>query len=188
MRSSRHCRATVLRSLLVVVSIAWAGSAAAQDDDAIELRGLLSARFAHAYQMGEVGSVDLGDSQGVDTAIGFSMGDHFAFQLGFEWQTDDDFDTYYFPATFRGYSPLLFERLSLYGEFGIGLFFLEPDGALSSTDNERAAGYHAGGGLQADISENLSLIWYAKYKRGFGQVDDFESVVHGVGLQYSWGL
>jgi hypothetical protein len=192
--SRRVIRPTRGASLALVAALGimlTAGSASAQSGDAgeLDLRGLLSVRFAHAYEMSDldVGG-KLGDSQGVDVAAGLRMGEHFAFQLGWEWQTDDDFDTHYFPAQIRGYSPALLERIRLYGDLGIGILFTRMHNDFNANDDERAAAFHAGGGLQIDVTEEIGLLWYVKYKRGLGELDDFESVVHGVGLQYSWGL
>jgi opacity protein-like surface antigen len=176
----------------VVASFALcAATASAQDEgeDALELFGLFSARYAHAYEMSDldVGG-ELDDSRGVDLAAGFRAGEYFAFQVGYEWQTDQDFDSHYFPLIFRGYSPALFERARLYGEAGLGLFFTRPHDDFNGNGNERASAFHVGGGLQIDITEAFGLLWYLKYKRGLGEVDDWESVVNGVGLQYTWGL
>ena len=165
------------------------GTALAADDGEFELRGLISARFANAWQQGSLDDGgDLDDSQGIDTAIGFRAGEYFAFSLGWEWQTDDDFDTHYFPANFRFYSPALLERVRLYATTGMGLLFTRTHDSFNPNGDDRAAAFHAGGGLQIEITEEIGLLWYAKYNRGLGSADDFESVVHGVGLQYSWGL
>ena len=191
MRFSRPSRSMVLGSLLVAVSVALAsGNASAQSDSGqLEARGLLSVRFAQGYQNGDLdvgGNLD--DTSGIEVGAGFSLGDYFSFQLGYEGQYDDDYDTHYFPATFIGYSPAVFERVRFYGTAGIGLFFARTHDSLNANDNERASGFHAGGGLEIAITEQLALLWYAKYMQGLGSADDYESVVQGIGLQFSWGL
>ena len=110
MRFSRRSSSTVLRGLalavvstLAAVVILAAGTASAQE--MTEIRGLLSASGVYAIQMGELGDgSDTDDSAGIDVAVGFKLGDHFAFQLGYDWQKSSDFDTHYFPAIFRGYA------------------------------------------------------------------------------------
>ncbi len=172
---------------VTLVTLTLAGAAAAQEEE--QFKGLVSVGFAHSYQFSDldVGG-DLDDGVGIDVAAGFQAGKHLAFLVGYEWQTDDDFDTHYFPVTIRAYSPVLLERLRLYGTVGVGVFFTRVHGKFSPNDNDRAAAFHAGGGFQVDISEELGLLVYAKYQRGFGQVDDYESVVQGVGFEYRWGL
>ena len=61
-------------------------------------------------------------------------------------------------------------------------------GSIFLEEAERAGAFDAGGGFHVDITEDVALLAYARYKRGLGEVDDFESVVSGVGFEYRWGL
>ncbi len=172
---------------VTLVTLTLAGAAAAQEEE--QFKGLVSVGFAHSYQFSDldVGG-DLDDGVGIDVAAGFQAGKHLAFLVGYEWQTDDDFDTHYFPVTVRAYSPVLLDRLRLYGMVGLGVFFTRVHHEFNPNGNQRAAAYHVGGGLQVEISEELGLLVYAKYKAGIGEVDDYESIVQGVGFEYRWGL
>lgn len=173
--------------VLTLLGLLAAGAASAQDE--LELKGLLSARFAHAYQLSDLDiGGELDDSLGIDVAAGFQAGRYLAFQLGYEWQTDGDFDTHYFPVTVRAYSPVLLERLRLYGTVGLGVFFTRTHHEFNGNLNERAAAFHAGGGFSVDINDDLGLLVYAKYMQGLGQTSDFKSIVQGVGFEYRWGL
>ena len=180
-------RSLCLQVTVTLLALTLAGGASAQEKT--KLTGLLSASFAYSHQMGDLdpgGNLD--DGLGVDIGAGFQAGEYLAFLLGYEWQTNDDFDTHYFPLSVRAYSPVLLDRLRMYGTVGIGVFFTRVHDEFNPNGNERAAGFHAGGGFSIDLSEEIGLLVYTKYKRGLGQVDDFESFVNGVGLEYRWGL
>lgn len=169
------------------LALTLAGAASAQEES--PLKGIISGSFANAYEFSDLDEGgDLDDSVGVDVAVGFQAGEYLAFQLGYEWQTDSGFDTHYFPAIVRGYSPVLLDRLRLYGTVGLGLLFTRPHDEFSGNGNERAGAFHVGGGLSVDITKDLGLLVYLKYKRGMGEVDDWESLVQGVGLEYRWDL
>lgn len=180
-------RSLRLQLTVTILALTLAGAASAQNKT--ELRGLLSVRFAHASEMSDLdvgGKFD--DSQGIDVAAGFRYGESLAFQLAYEWQTDNDFDTHYFPVTVRAYSPELLERARLYGTAGLGVLFTRVHNDFKPVGNQRGAAFHVGGGLEISLNEQIDLLLYAKYKRGLGETDDFESVVQGIGLQYHWGL
>jgi hypothetical protein len=180
-------RSLCLQVTVTLLALTLAGAASAQEET--ELKGLLSVSFAHSYQMGDLdvgGNLD--DGVGLDVAAGFQAGEHLAFLLGYEWQTNDDYDTHYFPVSVRVYSPLLLDRLRLYGTVGVGVFFTRVHNEFNPNGNDRAAAFHTGGGFSVDVSEELGLLVYLKYQRGLGQVDDFESLVPGVGFEYRWGL
>ena len=170
-----------------MLAIALAGAATAQDETNLE--GVLSLGFAYSSQQTELEyGGKLKDGVGIDLDAGFQAGEHFAFLLGYEWQTSADFDSFYFPVSVRAYSPLLLERVRLYGTVGIGVFFARLHHEFNANGSERAAAFDAGGGFHVDITDNVALLAYARYKRGFGEVDDFESVVSGVGFEYRWDL
>ena len=176
-----------LQLTVTILVLTLGGAASAQNQT--ELRGLLSVRFAHASELSEMDTGGkFNDGQGIDIAAGFRAGERFAFQLGYEWQTDDDFDTHYFPVTVRAYSPVLMERVRLYGTVGLGVFFTRVHNDFNPNGNQRAAAFHTGGGFEIELNESIGLLVYAKYKRGLGEASNFESIVQGVGFQYHWGL
>lgn len=180
-------RSLRLQLTVTMLSLTLCGTASAQEQS--EIRGLLSVRFAHAFEQSDLDAGDkFDDSQGIEIGAGFQPGERFAFLLGYEWQTDNDFDTHYFPVTVRAYSPPLLENVRLYAMAGLGVLFTRVYNDLAPNGNQRAAAFHAGGGLELELNENVGVVVYTKYKRGLGEVDGFESVVSGVGVQYRWGL
>ena len=176
-----------LQLSVAIFAITMAGAASAQNE--LGLQGVVSLAFAYSSQETELEyGGKLSDGVGIDFDAGFQAGENFAFLLGYEWQTSADFDSFYFPVSVRAYSPLLLERVRLYGTVGIGVFFARLHHEFNANGTERAGAFDAGGGFHVDITEDVALLAYARYKRGFGEVDDFESVVSGVGFEYRWGL
>ena len=172
---------------IAILTLTLAGTAKAQNGTG--LQGILSLGLAYSSQETELEyGGKLGDGVGIDLDAGFQAGEHLAFLLGYEWQTSPDFDSFYFPFSVRAYSPLLLERVRLYGNVGIGVFFTRPHEEFNANGNQRAAAIEAGGGFHVNITEDVALLAYARYKRGLGEVDDFESVVSGVGFEYRWDL
>ena len=180
-------RSLRLQLTVTILTLTLCGTASAQEQS--EIRGLLSVRFAHAFEQSDLDAGDkFDDSQGIEIGAGFQPGERFAFLLGYEWQTDNDFDTHYFPVTVRAYSPALLENVRLYATVGLGVVFTRLYNDLEPNGNQRAAAFHAGGGLEFELNENVGILVYTKYKRGLGEVEDFESIVSGIGVQYRWGL
>jgi hypothetical protein len=171
----------------MMLALTLAGTASARNQ--LELEGLLDVAFAASIQRTDLDSGgDLGNGVGLNVNAGLQAGEHLAFLVGYEWQTGDDYDTHYFPVTVRAYSPLLLERLRFYATAGLGLFFTRMHSEFTPNGNQRAAAFDAGGGFQVDISEQIALLVYARYQRGLGEVDDYESIIQGLGFQYRWGL
>ena len=89
-------RSLCFQVTVTLLALILAGGASAQEK--LKLTGLLSASFAYSHQLGDLDAGgNLDDALGIDIGAGFRAGDHLAFLLGYEWQTNDDFDTHYFP-------------------------------------------------------------------------------------------
>jgi hypothetical protein len=187
--SCRNRPALVL--LLALAATGVAGSAVAQDGEptGIEIQGIASAGYTHSFQRTDLPSGgSISDGNGIDVLAGIQTGEYLAFQLGAQWQGESDFDTYYFPVMVRAMSPVVLERVRMYGQAGLGLFFSSLHNEFNGNENERGAMYSLGGGFEVGIDDGFSAIVYAAYQKGLGSTNDYESRILGVGLQYRWGL
>lgn len=182
--------ALVVCAALFAVAALFARAASAEEDEGeMKIHGLASVGYTHSFQHTDLpvgGSIS--DGNGIDALVGFQTGDYLAFQLGMQWQGESDFDTYFFPVTVRAMSPMLLDRVRMYGEFGIGLFFSELHNEFNADDNERGSAYRVGGGFEIGITKDFSALVYSAYQAGFGSTDDYKSTILGVGVQYRWGL
>jgi hypothetical protein len=195
MRSSRRTALLstptilIVPALSLVLAIVSAGTAAAQEGE-LQLKGLASVGYSHSFQstfLDPGGSFS--DGNGIDASVGFQAGEHVAFLVGWQWQGESDFDTHFIPVSIRGYSPpLLEDRVRLYGQFGLGLLFVQLHNEFNVDDNERASAVRLGLGAEVGITETLSAVVYSSYLWGLGSADDYNWGTVGVGLQYEWGL
>ena len=179
---------TLALTALAALMLTAPGRALAQGPQALEIRGFASLMYAHSFQDTDLGGSSFDDGNGLDFRAGFQPGDWVAFTLGYQWQTDGDYDTHYFPIGVRGYAPALAERVHFYGEGAIGIFFSRLSGDFGEEDNERASAIQVGGGVEIDIASDWSAVLDANYTEGLGSADDYEAVVVGVGLVYRWDL
>jgi len=157
----------------------------------LELRGILSAGYVHSFQDTDLKSGSFDDGNGSNLSVGFQAGHYLAFLLDWEWQTRSDYDTHFFPFSVRMMSPSLLDRVRLYGQFGIGLFFSQLHGGLGNdpeVDNERGSAVRAGGGVEVGLYDDLSAIVYGGYLWGLGSTDDYKYGSVGVGLQWRWNF
>jgi hypothetical protein len=186
MQTSRR-PSTLLALPTALLALSLAGVAAAQEET--KIKGLASVGYSHSFQ---TTSLDPGgsfnDGNGMDVLVGFQAGEYLAFLVGWQWQSESDFDTHFFPVELRAYSPPLFEdRLRFYGQFGIGLLYTRLHNEFND-DNERASAVRAGLGAEIGITENISGLVYSSFLWGLGSADDYDWGTAGVGLQYEWGL
>ena len=145
MRSSR-----ALPFLALAASLLVPAAALAQDDDydysgeseELELQGFASASYAHSFQDTDLpGGGSFDDGNGFELTAGFQAGDYVVFTGGWEWQRHSDYTTHYFPVTVRGLSPSIAERVNLFGEASIGVFFSRLRNQFDNPedDNERGS-------------------------------------------------
>ncbi len=157
-----------------------------------KIQGLASLSYAHSFQDTSLpGGGSFDDGNGAEVMAGFSMGEYLAFLLSMDVQAGSNYQTYYTPLNVRMYSPsLLDDRLRLYGQAGIGLFFSELKGKFDNaqSSNERGSAVRVGGGVEIGITEDLSALVYGNYLWGLGSTDDYKYGTVGLGLQYSWDL
>lgn len=198
MRSSRCLSSLALAAVWLISAPALAQDGEydeydeyAPTSDELELRGILAVGYRHSFQdtklPGGAGSFD--DGNGSELSVGFQAGRYLAFLLSWEWQTGDDYDTHYVPFDVRMMSPSLLEdRVHLFGQVGIGLFFsrLQDDFETPETDSERGSAVRAGGGVEIGIREDVSAVIYGGYLWGLGSTEDYEYGTVGLGLQYRW--
>ena len=160
------------------------------ESDKLELYGLAQGAFVHSFQDTSLpGGGSFNDGNGFEAMAGFGAGKYFAFLLSWEFQTESDFDTHYIPFNLRMYSPpLLEDRLKLYGQASIGLFFSRLHNEFNNpqTDNERGSAVRAGGGVEIGITDDISGVLYGNYLWGLGSTDDYEYATLGGGLVYRW--
>ena len=162
------------------------------EPEQIEIQGIASLSYAHSFQDTSLpGGGSFDDGNGGEVMAGFTMGQYLAFLLSMDFQAASHYQTYYTPLSVRMYSPsLLDERLKLYGQASIGLFFSEISGKFDNaqSSNERGSAVRVGGGVEIGITEHLSGIVYGNYLWGLGSTDDYEYGTVGLGLQYRWDL
>lgn len=201
----RSCRCLLLLALAAAHLIAAPPAALAQDgeydesdeyapgSDELELRGIVAAGYRHSFQdthlPGGAGSFD--DGNGSELSLGFQAGHYLAFLLSWEWQSASHYDTHYFPFSVRMMSPGLLEnRVHLFAQAGIGLFFSQLGSRFTNpqTDNERGSAVRTGGGIEVGLYDDLSAVVYGGYLWGLGSTDDYEYGTVGVGLQYRWNF
>ncbi len=113
-----------------------------------------------------------------------------AFLAGYEWQTQSDYDTHFFPVSVRALSPSILDRVHLYGQFGIGLLYSNLHHEFNTTggENVKASAFRLGGGVEVGITDQVSAIVYGAWLKGMGSANDYEYGTAGVGLQYRWEL
>jgi hypothetical protein len=185
--ASTVARRSILALAALMISVP--GSALAQSgNEGLEIRGFASLMYARSFQDTDLDGSSFDDGNGLDFRAGFQPGDWLAFTLGYQWQTDSDYDTHYFPVGVRAYTPALAERVRFYGEGAIGIFFSRLSGDLGEEDNERAAAIQVGGGVEVDITNDWAAVLDMNYTKGLGSADDYEAGVLGVGLVYRWDL
>jgi hypothetical protein len=186
-------RALLVLALGLLHAALVASTSAAKDDyqppEELSVRGIASASFAHSFQdtdLPRTSSFD--DGNGAEVMAGFQTGDHLAFLLSMDWQHESDYDTFFVPLNVRLMSPSLLDRMHLFGQFGIGLFFSQVDGSIKDqgNDNERGSAVRLGGGFEVEISEDWSGVVYGGYLWGLGSTDDYEYGSLSAGIQYRW--
>lgn len=188
------CLATVLLASMASVP------AHAQQDPGIEIKGFGSVGYMFSIQDTDVVGSSFDDGHGLEANLGFSTGNVFTWLLGYELVTADDYTTHFIPVKVRAYDPwrLFAEDAELpfgirtFAEVGLGLFFSQVSGKFttfgSSEDNERAAAWRVGGGVEMGLTETLSGYVDAGYVQGLGGVDDYKYGTVGIGVVYRWEL
>jgi opacity protein-like surface antigen len=177
-----------LVAALLVLSPAQPASA--QDPRQTKITGIVSGGYTHSFQDSDLNpGGSFSDGNGLDLLVGFQLGEYVAFMLGYQWQSESDYDTHFVPFVVRGYSPpSMSDRLRLYGEFGLGLFYsrLHNEFNQPDNDNESASAIRVGGGIELELTDDVSGLVYGHYHKGLGSADDYEWGTVGVGLQYHW--
>jgi hypothetical protein len=189
----RFTRALLPLALGLLHAALIATPGAARDDyeapKQLSVRGIASASFAHSFQDTDLPrNSSFDDANGAEVMAGFQTGDYLAFLLSMDWQHESDYDTFFVPLSVRLMSPSLLDRMHLFGQVGIGLFFSQLDGSIKDqrNDNERGSAVRLGGGFEVEISEDWSGIVYGGYLWGLGSTDDYEYGSLGAGIQYRW--
>ena len=188
--------ASFTATLALSASALTAPGAAVAQQGGLEVRGIASLMYAHSFQDTSLEGNSFSDGNGLDFRAGFQPGDWVAFTLGYQWQSESDYDTHFFPVGVRAYAPLQrlipasgwWSRVSFYGEGAIGVFFSRLSGNFGEEDNERASAIQVGGGVEVDITDDWSAVLDANYTKGLGSADDYEAAVLGVGIVYRWDL
>lgn len=185
MRSSH-----VLLSLALALIVPGVSHAQSGEREQLELHGLIYGGYSHSFQDTDVPGGSFNDGNGSELGVGIQTGDYVQFLASWEWQGESDYDTHFIPLSVRMLSPSLLDRMHLYGEFGIGLFFsrLHNEFNVGDDDNERGSAVRLRAGVEVGITEEVSAIAYWGYLWGLGSTDDYEYSTVGLGLQYSWGL
>ena len=175
----------------LVLAFAISGAAFAQNRGEAPIQGLVSVGYAHAFQSSDlpVGG-DLSDGNGLDFRAGFQVGDRYAFDVGYEFQIESDYESHFIPLGMRVYAPPLLERLHLYAQGGMGAFFtrLHHEFNAKDQDNERGWAWRLGIGAEIDVMENISAVTDVRFTRGFGSADDYEYTTVGIGVLYRWDI
>jgi hypothetical protein len=180
--------------LAALLLVGTAGDAAAQSVDPatgvqqVRIRGILQGGYLPSFQDTDQGGHSLDDGQGLEVEVGFATGDTFAWLLGYQLSMASNYNTHFFPFSMRMYSPELLDIARLYGQVGLGLFFSQVSGKHGSADNERAAAWRIGGGVEVDIMKDLSGYINAGWTNGLGSADSFKYGTVGVGLIYRWDI
>jgi hypothetical protein len=191
MRSSCALFPFSLLALVLPALVLLAGSATAQEPTGIEIQGILSGGYTHSFQDTDLsGGGSFNDGNGIEIEAGFQAGDYLVFLAGYQWQGESDYDTHFIPLSLRMLSPPLLERVHLYGQFGLGLFFSQLHNEFNNPkdDNERGSAVRVGAGVEVEITEDVSGIVYGGYLWGLGSTDDYKYGTLGLGLQYRWDL
>ena len=187
---TRRVRPAVAALLLCLVAGAPASFADDYNMKETRLQGIASGGYTHSFQDTSLKGGSFDDGNGMDLLLGFQAGDYLAFQVGYQWQTQSDYDTHFFPVSVRCMSPSILDRVRLYGQFGLGLFYSQLHHELSAAQRQNARGamLRLGGGVEVGITKNVSAIVYGAWMKGMGSTSDYESGTAGVGLQYRWDL
>ena len=150
---------------------------------------------SHAFQHTDLpakggGNDDFSDGNGLEFRLGFQVGERFAFDVGYEFHTESDYQTHFLPIGMRVYAPPVLERVHFYGQGAMGAFFsrLHNDFNGVENSNERAWAWRLGLGAEIEVIEQLSAIADVTYTRGFGSVDDYQYTTIGIGVLYRWDI
>lgn len=187
-RGLRHKGASGLRLLfgLGLALTAVAAPAAAQQEPTIysHNRYYIGVSGLTAFNTGDNAS-DTDPSLGVAVRFGGRFHEHFAAEVGGEWNDRFDFDgdghltAWAATAAARGY--LLTGRIQPYGILGAGIIQIREFGGGSASAD---LGFAARGGFGLDyyLTRDLALSFTATYTRPVGDPDDYDFV------QLSWGI
>lgn len=200
MQLSTRAAASPIQAPALVIGLVFAfaisSAAVAQVPNETPIQGFIGISATHAFQFSDLpvgvggGSDDLNDGNGADFRLGFQVGDRFAFDIGYEWQIESDFESHFIPFGMRVYAPPLLDRLHFYGQGAMGAFFtrLHGDFNQAGNSNERGWAWRLGIGAEIDIIEHISAVTDVMYTRGFGSAEDYEYTTVGIGVLYRWDI
>jgi hypothetical protein len=185
-------RSTNFLSMLLLVAVLpcafYAQEAGAQERQQSKIQGVLSGGVIGALQDTDQGGSSFDDAVGMDFSAGFSVGNTFTWLLGYQLVAQSNYSTHFIPVSVRMYSPDFLDRVRVYGQGGIGLFFAQVSGQHGSADSTRASAVRIGGGLEVDIMENLSGYIDAGWTNGLGSANSFKYGTLGLGVVYRWDI
>jgi opacity protein-like surface antigen len=136
------------------------------------------------------------DSFGFKGRLGYRCGRYWSAETQVEWLSgfdgtvfqdgvgkaeSMDFEPVVVTANARGYVPLWDDRLQPFGLFGAGLVTVK-----TKVSDNLGLDLRIGGGVDFYATPNIVLTFETDYVQGFGNLDDFEYLSIGTGLQYRY--